>query len=81
MVQPRRKLEALFLALPALALSSRNAAGPALPATPFLLDAMPAGISREAAPPWYRVRDRAVWVIDLFERLERERRAQMQRAG
>jgi phytoene synthase len=80
-VQPRRKLEALILALPALALSSRNAAGPALPATQFLLDAMPAGISREAAPPWYRVRDRAVWVIDLFERLERERRAQMQRAG
>ena len=80
-VQPRRKLEALFMALPAIAFSSRNAAGPALPATQFLLDAMPAGISREAAPPWYRVRDRAVWVIDLFERLERERRAQMQRAG
>ena len=80
-VQPRRKLEVLFMALPALALSSRNGAGPALPATQFLLDAMPAGISREAAPPWYRVRDRAVWVIDLFERLERERRSQMQRAG
>jgi hypothetical protein len=34
-----------------------------------------------AMPAWYRVRDRAIWVIELFERLERERRAQMQRAG
>lgn len=81
-VQPRRKLEAMLLALPAIALSSRNAAGAALPATQFLLDAMPSASTREpAVPPWYRVRDRAIWTIDLFERLERQRRAQMQRAG
>lgn len=81
-VQPRRKLEAMILALPAIALRSQDAVGAALPATQFLLDAMPPAAEREpAVAPWYRVRDRAIWTIDLFERLERERRAQMQRAG
>ena len=81
-VQPRRKLAAMLRAMPAIALASRPADAAALPATQFLLDAMPAGFAREpAVAPWYRVRDRAIWTIDLFERLERERRAQMQRVG
>ena len=81
-VQPRRKLEAMLRALPAMALMPRTGNVTALPATQFLLDAMPAASGREpAVAPWYRVRDRAIWTIDLFERLERERRAQMQRIG
>jgi phytoene synthase len=81
-VQPRRKFEAVLWALPALALMRPECNAPPSPATQFLLDAMPAGLGREpAVPPWYRVRDRAIWVIDLFERLERERRSQVQRIG
>jgi phytoene synthase len=80
-VQPRRKLEAMLLALPAILLIPPAGHVKALPATQFLLDAMPAALAREAVPPWYRVRDRAIWVIDLFERLERERRSQVQRIG
>jgi phytoene synthase len=81
-VQPRRKFEALLLALPAMALLPRMGNVKPLAATQFLLDAIPASSGRgPIVPPWYRVRDRAVWVIDLFERLERERRSQVQRTG
>ncbi|MET0279184.1 MAG: squalene/phytoene synthase family protein, partial [Pseudorhodoplanes sp.] len=49
----------------------------------FLIDAvsvLPHAIPERIRPmPWHRVRDRAIWVIDLFERLER--RAQMERAS
>ena len=50
-------------------------------AVPARCDAGRASAREPAVAPWYRVRDRAIWTIDLFERLERERRAQMQRVG
>jgi phytoene synthase len=81
-VPPRRKLEAMLLALPTMLLIPPGENLKPLAATQFLLDAMPVGLARgSAVPPWYRVRDRAIWVIDLFERLERERRSQVQRVG
>jgi phytoene synthase len=81
-VSPRRKCAAMLRALPPLALMPRERGMTASPAAHFLIDALPAGFARESTmPPWYRVRDRAIWVIDLFERLERERRSQVQRIG
>jgi len=50
----------------------------------FLLGAMPVAPSSQAMPPadsarecarWPRVEDRVVWLVDLFERLERRDRA------
>lgn len=81
-VSPQRKWAAMLRALPPLVLVPRERSVPTSPAAQFLLDGLPAGFARESAvPPWYRVRDRAIWVIDLFERLERERRSQVQRIG
>jgi phytoene synthase len=76
------KMQAMARALPRTLLMPRIADGAALPSSQFLVDALAgATMHQPAMPAWYRVRDRAIWVIDLFERLERERRSQMQRAG
>ena len=48
--------------------------------TRFLVDAVAAAPLRENAKPrWRPIEDRVVWVIDLFERLER--RDQLQRTA
>ena len=81
-VSGSHKMQAMARALPRTLLMSRVADGAALPSSQFLVDALAgATMHQPVMPAWYRVRDRAIWVIDLFERLERERRSQMQRAG
>jgi phytoene synthase len=55
---------------------------PASRQTAFLIEAVDSAlptVPRAKSMPWHRIRDRAIWVIDLFERLER--RAQIERAG
>ncbi|WP_022977576.1 phytoene/squalene synthase family protein [Nevskia ramosa] len=57
-----------------------GAAEPAIPETCFLIDAVAAAALPSAradeiqALPWWRFRARALWVLDLFERLERQER-------
>lgn len=81
-VSPRRKVEALLKSLPSMLLVPSEDHVAASSAAQFLLEGIPAGLGQESTiPPWYRVRDRAIWLIELFERLERERRSQMQRIG
>lgn len=81
-VSPRRKVEALLKSLPSMLLVPSQDNVAASSAAQFLLEGIPAGLGQESTiPPWYRVRDRAIWLIELFERLERERRSQMQRIG
>ena len=73
---------------------TRNLAGPEtgrryrpLDATRFLVEAVTGALARQPVPaapvardvPWWNPVDRIVWVIDLFERLER--REQVERAG
>ena len=47
---------------------------PPLPATRYLVDAAagsrPPVADASGAPSWWRLKDRAVWLIDLFDRLE-----------
>lgn len=68
-VPRRRKALLLARALVALAPSARAAGAPPLPATRFLVDA-----AATARPPLPL--DKAAWVIELFERLERRDRLQ-----
>jgi phytoene synthase len=54
---------------------------PPLPQTRFLVEAVtasPVGL-RPAPARWWEVGRRAVWVVELFERLERQHR--LERAG
>lgn len=79
-VSRRRKLWLLGRSwLPVRAGDTTRIDGP-LPATRYLVDAVcasaPANGARTIAAmtPWWRVRARALWVIDLFEQLERRER-------
>lgn len=80
-VSPRRKAVALLRASPALVPRMRFAgAAPSAAAAQFLIDAVPGPFARERRfAPWQRVHERAIWMIDLWERLER--RSQVQRTG
>jgi 15-cis-phytoene synthase len=73
-----RKLVLLLRALVLLWPARRWQSAPCLPANAFLVDAA-ARMAPKAGMPWWRldqrVAARAVWVIDLFERLERQERA------
>ncbi len=79
-VPPARKARLLARAMVSLSPARAAQPEPCLPAVAFLVqaatghqDASPAS-QRRAAPWWrinQRVAERAVWVIDLFERLER----------
>jgi phytoene synthase len=91
-VVPRSR-KAWLLAGAVVSLNPRHAAQaqPCLPATRFLVDAaaMPAKLQgaapvRRGAPWWrvsQRVAERGVWVIDLFERLERREQTARMPAG
>jgi phytoene synthase len=75
-----RKLTAILRALPAIALTRGDRDHASLQAAQFLLEAVPAAtVHKRAIAPWYQIRERAIWLIELFERLER--RDQIQRAG
>ena len=84
-VPASRKALLLARALLALNPSAAAQAAPPLAATRFLVEAAASSLrvpaSREAGgsaePAWWDLAGRAIWVIDLFERLER--REQMQR--
>lgn len=80
-VPGRRKIWlSLRAAIASVQLQSSNSA-PVLAATAFLVDACASPIvpvKNGRSMPWHRIRDRAIWVIDLFERLER--RSELQRA-
>ncbi len=88
-VPATRKAQLLTRALVTSAVAEGAATAAALPETQFLVDAvaaMPAApamtgeesLSREL--PWWNIHDRAVWLIELFERLEKmERREQIGR--
>jgi 15-cis-phytoene synthase len=81
-VSSRRKLGLLAQALAASLERREGLAEPGHPAVQFLLDAVTASTpprSVAARSPRKRIVDRAVWVIDLFERLER--RDQLLRNG
>ncbi|MFN3350768.1 phytoene/squalene synthase family protein [Pseudorhodoplanes sp.] len=79
-VSPQGKIAALLRAVPETLSLPRASHAVASPAAQFLLDGLPAGAARhDEAVAWYDIRNRAIWLIDLFERLER--RDQVQRAG
>jgi len=82
-VPPRRKAWLIARALVALAPASPPVAAPPLEATRFLVEAVsaaPAPVRARRRPiAWRKPADRVVWLIDLFERLER--RDQLQRTA
>jgi len=71
-VSPWRKA-ALLAAAVACVMPRRGAAEPALPATRYLVDAAAAVEPVRTAPP-LAVAGRVVWLLELFERLERQDR-------
>lgn len=75
-VPPARKLWWLAGATIASLQFSRQGSQPPLEEARFLVDAGSAGFNAApAALPWWRLTDRIVWLIGLFERLERLERA------
>ena len=81
-VPASRKL-ALLMQAHVVQADARHGAGlPPVPETRFLIDAVAAAplpmldapADAAMALPWWRFGARAVWVLDLFERLEREER-------
>jgi len=82
-VPPRRKAWLLARALVALAPASPPVAAPPLEAARFLVEAVSAAPAPVRARPcpiaWRKPADRVVWLINLFERLER--RDQLQRSA
>lgn len=81
-VSGRRKawlLAKCFAAAPLLETGAIGSGPPVLDAARFLVDAVSASAPPHwvpgAAPPWWDVAGRAVVVIELFERIERRRRA------
>ena len=78
-VTSRRKAWVLLGALAATGSMQSLQPYPPIAQTAFLVDACasPGSGSHRGPMPWHRVRDRAIWVIDLFEQLER--RAELQR--
>lgn len=75
-VRAARKAELLVRALAPLRLETAPSAAPVLPEARFLLDAVePAGSRASIVRPASGIGDRLVWVIDLFERLERAQRS------
>jgi 15-cis-phytoene synthase len=80
-VSPSRKSAWLLRAMVALQPTHDAASAPPLPATAYLVDAVgawPQPAAPQAPPriaPW-NVQARAIWVIDLFEQLERRDREQ-----
>ena len=76
-----RKARLLVRAIAASAGGARHAPAPPLPETRFLVEAAasPAHAAGPAAIAWWNLYDRIVWVIDLFERLERRERALLYR--
>lgn len=77
-VPPARKL-ALFAAVLASTIQPQSGqSGPPLAETRFLVDCI-AGQPRARRPTAGRIEDRVVWVLELFERLERQDR--IRRAG
>lgn len=78
------KLALLLRAFRPLRWASRGQPLPALAEVEFLIAAVAAAPAPELLPsisnPWWRFGPRAVWVIELFDRLEREeRRRQLER--
>lgn len=77
-VPASRKVWLLARAMAGLWPASASAPEPALAATRFLVDAVTAASASavRAAPAiaWWNVKQRALWVIDLFERLEQRDR-------
>jgi phytoene synthase len=70
-----RKAPLVARALAAVVVSAPDAGAPALDETRFLVDAVAAAPWSApvlaGAVPWWNLYDRALWVIDLFERLGR----------
>jgi phytoene synthase len=77
-VVPASRKAALAPAVGVLALApTRSLSGPWLTQARFLIDAVAAARPprvQHLAPSWWRLGARVVWVIDLFERLERRQR-------
>jgi 15-cis-phytoene synthase len=77
-VPSSRKAWLLTRSLAPVTAAPANAA-PVLPAVQYLVDAAVAAPSPvpkpAAAPPWWNLQERVIWVIALFERLERADRS------
>ncbi|RZU02846.1 phytoene/squalene synthase family protein [Rivibacter subsaxonicus] len=81
-----RKARLLLRALVVLAPDARAANAPVLAANRFLVDAVSEMASLPSAadattPPWWHLGARAVWMIELFDRLERLERQPPLRAS
>jgi len=77
-VSRRRKLLLLGKAFFAVPHTVRGDAVPTRPATHGLLESIAACgsvASRQPMAPWWQLRSRALWLIDLFDRLERRNRS------
>lgn len=81
-VSPTRKSMLLAKVMAAVIVPARSAPPAPLPEASFLIDAVVAAPavaawrSRHNATPWWDVESRMVWLIDLFERLERREQAE-----
>lgn len=81
-VTPARKAWLLMKAYGSTGDSAVQLYAPPLPATRFLVEAVTSLSARapgpttaeSVAPQWWQFRSRALWLIDLFERLERRER-------
>jgi phytoene synthase len=77
-VPATRKATLVTRALLAAAVGSRDEMLEPLDEARFLIDAVAAAPgpfdARRAEPPWWDLGSRAVWVVELFERLERRQR-------
>jgi len=86
-VPARIKAWVVMRTLATLPVLKKDDANPPLEETRFLVEAVTGALARQPAPaeqitrgvPWRNPVDRIVWVIDLFERLER--REQVERVG
>jgi 15-cis-phytoene synthase len=70
-VSTGRKFVLAAQTLVAMSLPQPRELAPALEEAQFLVDAVAAGILPQQVPPTWRLSRKLIWVIDLFERLER----------
>jgi len=77
-VSPTRKLQLVLRSLLVLQPARPRTAVPPSACTRYLVDAASsASVSRQAVMPWWNLTQRAIWTLELFERLERRDRQPM----
>jgi 15-cis-phytoene synthase len=77
-VSPTRKLQLVLRSLLVLQPARARSALPPSACTRYLVDAASsAALPRQVSMPWWNIKQRAIWTLELFERLERRDRLPM----